>query len=216
MKSLFNKYFWYGLIALLSLVTLFFMPMLGTEVGLEFILPNTTAGWIIWSVSNVTASILNVLMFHSFIKQGKVNILEHPNYVQAQDLLKKHDIGKIENPRSPEQWTRKQYSNKATTLFIFTLLGTISFGNAILSFNPIKFLAQLLTLIIGLVFGFIQMKSTEEYWTLEYLDYAKYMVEQKQLEEKEVQEAKELLQDMLSIEEKETKHNEGEHETCFN
>lgn len=212
MKSFFNKYFWYGLIFILSIITLFLVPMLGTEMGLAFILPNTLAGWIIWVVTNLTASILNVLMFHSFIKQGKVNILEHPNYLQAQSLLKQYDIGKMEHPRSPQQWTHKQYRNKATTLFIFTLLGTISFGNAILAFNMIKFIAQVLTLFIGLAFGFIQMKSTEEYWTIEYLDYAKEMVEKKQLEEKEEQEARELLQDMLSAENK----SKGENEICFN
>lgn len=212
MKSFFNKYFWYGLVFIFSIITLFLVPMLGTEMNLAFVLPNTWAGWVIWIVTNLTASILNVLIFHSFIKQGKVNILEHPDYLQAQALLKQYDIGKIEHPRSPQQWLYEQYRNKATSLFVFTLLGTISFGNAILAFNIVKFVAQVLTLLIGLGFGFVQMKSAEEFWTVEYLEYAKEMVEQKQLEEKEQQEARELLQDMLSAENK----SKGENEICFN
>lgn len=181
-------------------------------MGLAWALPNTTIGWLIWIVSNITASILNVLMFHSFIKQGKVNILEHPAFMEASNLLKANQIGKIENPRSPEQWHRRQYASKGVSLFIFTLLGMISFSHAILTFSLIKFLAQLMTLCLGLVFGFIQMKSTEEYWTVEYLDYAKYAVEQKKKEEEERQEAEELLQDMLSAENK----TQGENEICFN
>ena len=179
MKSFFNQYFWYGLIFILSLISLFFLPMLGTEIGLAWTLPNTSIGWIVWTISNLTASVLNVLMFHSFIKQGKLNILEHPSYQEATNLLKENQIGKIENPRSPQVWAKKQYTNKGVSLALFTFLGTISFGHAILTFNLVKFLAQLITLLFGLIFGFMQMKSTEEYWTIEYLEYAKFAIKEK-------------------------------------
>jgi hypothetical protein len=159
--------------------------MLGTEMGLSWDLPNTAAGWLIWIVSNVTASTLNVLMFHSFIKQGKINILDDPSYIEASTLLRSNEIGKVENPRSPSQWARRQYGGKGVSLFAFTLLGTISFSHAILTFNLIKFLSQLMTLSLGIIFGFVQMKTTEEYWTIEYLEYAKYAVAEKQKNEKE-------------------------------
>lgn len=138
-RSWFNRYVYYGVIFILSLVTLFVIPMLGSEAGLGFNLPNTVVGWIVWTVSNVTAAILNVLMFHSFIKQGKLNILDDPNYLAANELLRLNNIGSVELPHSPKEWHRIQYRNKGISLFIFTVLGTISFGHAILMFDLIRF-----------------------------------------------------------------------------
>lgn len=180
-----NKYLYYALIFLLSLITLFALPMLGSEVGLGFNLPSTAAGWVVWIISNIAASILNVLMFHAFIKQGKLNILLHPNYLAANELLRINNIGKVELPLSPKQWHSRQYRNKGITLFVFTLLGTVAFGQAILTFNLVKFISQVIVLLCGLVFGFMEMKATEDYWTIEYYEYAKLEVEKKQQLEKE-------------------------------
>lgn len=183
----FSRYLYYGLIFVLSLITLFFLPMLGSEAGLDFDIPNTPIGWVVWSVSNLTAAILNVLMFHCFIKQGKQNILEHPSYLEANNLLLINRIMDIVLPRSPKTWHSQQYRRKGIMLFLFTILGTISFGQAILTFNLVKFLSQAIVLLTGLIFGFMQMKSTEEYWTVEYLAYAKYMVQEKEKEEEAAQ-----------------------------
>lgn len=175
-----NRYLYYALIFVLSLITLFALPMLGSEVGLAFDLPTTIAGWIVWTISNIAAAILNVLMFHSFIKQGKLNILDHPNYIAANELLRINNIGKVEVPLSPKQWHGKQYRNKGISLFIFTLLGTVAFGQAILTFNTVKFISQIIVLLCGLVFGFMEMKAVEEYWTTEYLEWAKLTVREKE------------------------------------
>ena len=151
----FSRYLYYGLIFVLSLITLFFLPMLGSEAGLDFDIPNTPIGWVVWSVSNLTAAILNVLMFHCFIKQGKQNILDHPSYLEANNLLLIHRIMDIVLPRSPKTWHSQQYRRKGIMLFLFTILGTISFGQAILTFNLVKFLSQAIVLLTGLIFGFM-------------------------------------------------------------
>ena len=182
-----NNYLYYGLIFVLSMLTLFAVPMLGSEAGLEWNIPTTTAGWIVWTISNISASTLNVLMFHSFIKQAKINVKDDPNYLEAQKLLSENEIEKIEEPLSPSEWHRKQYRNKGISLFVFTLLGTIGLGQAILMFDGAKFLSQVIVLMTGLVFGVLQMKTTEEYWTVQYLDYAKLKVKEKKEAELEAQ-----------------------------
>lgn len=179
-----NKYLYYGLIFVLSMITLFAVPMLGSEAGLAWNIPNTVVGWVVWIISNIAASILNVLMFHSFIKQGKVNILDEPAYIEACTLLQSNKIAETDLPLSPKDWHAKQYRSKGISLFVGTLLGTVGLGQAILTFDGAKFLSQVIVLLMGLVFGVLQMKSTEEYWTVEFLAYAKHKVKEKEEAEK--------------------------------
>ena len=179
-RDFMGRYLYYALIFVLSIVCLFFLPMVGFSAGLAWVLPNTTIGWIIWIVSNLCSAILNVLLFHFFIKQGKLNIKDNPQYKAANELLYKNEIRKVDRPLSPREWHAKQYRNKGISLFLFTVLGTISFGQAILVFDFVKFLSQLITLVIGLIFGFMEMKSTEEYWTIEYPEHAELRVKELQ------------------------------------
>lgn len=39
-----RKYLYYGLVGVISLVVLVFIPMIGSEAGIEFNLPTTPAG----------------------------------------------------------------------------------------------------------------------------------------------------------------------------
>lgn len=186
-RTFINRYLYYALIFVLSLVCLFFLPMLGSTAGLAFDIPTTVIGWVVWSVSNLCSAGLNTLMFHFFIKQGKVNIKNDPAYTGANQLLQKNELRQVEKPLSPREWHAKQYRNKGISLFLFTVLGTISFGQALLVFNLVKFLSQAITLLIGLVFGFMEMKATEEYWTVEYPEYAELRVKEIQSLPKEEQ-----------------------------
>lgn len=182
-----NKYFWYGIVFILSLITLFAIPMLGSEAGLEWNIPDTPVGWIVWTVSNVAASILNVLMFHSFTKQAKVNILEDPRYLEAETLIHENKIEPEKTPEAPEVLISRTYRSKGISIFVGTLLGTIGLGQAILMFDGVKFLSQIIVLGIGLVCGVMQMKHVEDIWTIDYLAYAKYKVKEKQKAELEAQ-----------------------------
>ena len=195
---------WYAIIFVLSLVSLFILPMIGAEVGLAMILPNTVAGWIVWSVANLTSALLNVLLYHSFIKQGKLNIKDDPNYLAANELLRVNNLALVERPRSPQQYLRSLYRKKGTTIFIFTVLGTISFSHAILTFSAIKFLAQLITLLMGLICGLFQMKGVEEFWTIEYPEYAKLVVKEKEEKEQLLREAEEVAAAMVQAEQSTT------------
>ena len=86
-KGFWTQYLYYFVIAGISLITLFFLPMIGSEVGLSWKVPNTVAGWIVWVLSNLCSSALNLMIFHSFVKQAKVNIKDKERFVKAVEIL---------------------------------------------------------------------------------------------------------------------------------
>lgn len=176
--SKFNQYLYYGIIAIISLLTLFIVPLLGSEIGLVWNVPDTVAGWIVYTVSTLTSTVLNMLMFYSFVKQGKVNAASSEKYQKACKIMEAigEQKGKKEHlPKSPGQWHKREYLSKASSLATFTLLGTIGFAHAVLTFDLVKFISQAICLVFGLVFGVIEMKNVEEYWSGEYYEYAVYM-----------------------------------------
>lgn len=172
-----KQWMYYFIIGVISLISLIFLPMLGSTVGLGWNIPNTTVGWIVWISTKIIVSIINVLIFHSFMQQGKLNVKNHPRYIEAQDILRGI---KLKNyiPRSPKEWNRKQYGVKGITIFIWTALATVALSQAILSYDWVTMLTYLFTIILGLIFGVLQMKVAEEYWTEEFWKYAKMIEEE--------------------------------------
>lgn len=181
-KGFWTQYLYYFVIACISLITLFFLPMIGSEVGLAWKVPNTVAGWIVWVLSNLCSSALNLMIFHSFIKQAKLNIKDNKKFVKASEILeqkqeqecKSRTLKQDDVPLSPRQWLGREYKKKGITLIVFTLLGTIGLSNAILTFDAVRFLTQLVSLVVSIGFGIVEMKTVEEYWTIEYYNYAQY------------------------------------------
>ena len=53
----------------------------------------------------------------------------------------------------------------------------VALTQAVLSFDYISMLTYLFAIIMGLIIGILQMKTAEEYWTREYLEYALYRQE---------------------------------------
>jgi len=168
-----RKYLYYILLSIISLIMLVFLPMLGSVAGLEWVLPTTAVGWIVYSIGKLASAGFNVAIFHCFNKQGKLNISEHESYLEAQKLLQIAHENKEIYYRSPFQFNRDIYGKKGFTIFFTTLLGAIGLSQSILTFNITEFIVQIITLVIGVIFGILQMKNTEEYWTVEYLGYAK-------------------------------------------
>ena len=166
-------YKYYIIIACISIVMLLFIPMLGTEVGLNFNIPNTVAGWIVYVATKVIVAGFNLVIFHCFILQGKQNIQQHPKHLEAQKIL-----GELEHkeyiPETPSQWYKRTYGFKGTTLFIMSILSAFSLTQAILTFDWPTFLTYLFTLGAGVITGILQKDTTEDWWTNKYLEYAKY------------------------------------------
>ena len=180
---------YYIIIAVISLISVVFLPMVGTTLGLGWKLPDTTAGWVVWGVSRAIVATINVLLFHSFMEQAKLNIKDNEHYKEARDILVK--VKKKEHkPKSPAQWNAAQYGKKGTTIFLSSAMSVVAIGQAVLSYEWATALAYLFTLGMGIIFGIMQMKKAETYWTTEYYEYAlmkKRMEEEQQIAEQSEQ-----------------------------
>lgn len=173
-----KKYLYYGLVGVISFIILVFLPMLGSQTDIGFSFPNTASGWCIYILSKLVVSVMNVLIFYCFMEQAKVNIKDDPKYVEANQILEKM-FDKKYLPRSPKAWNTQQYSTKAVSIFFSTLMSAFVFTNAILTYDWVTALTYIFTLVFGLIFGVLQMKSAEKYWTNEYWQYAIMCREQK-------------------------------------
>lgn len=174
---------YYIIIGIISLLSLSFLPMIGSDIGLGWNLPNTAVGWIVWVTVKLIVAVLNVLIFHCFMLQARINVKDNERYQEALEILSMiNQDGFI--PRAPEAWTREQYQRKGIVIFITTALSTVALTQAILSFDWMAMLTYLFTIIMGLIFGILQMKTAEDYWTDEFWRYAKKI--QKEREESQL------------------------------
>lgn len=180
---------YYIIIAVISFISVVFLPMLGSTLGLGWKLPDTTAGWVVWGASRAIVATINVLLFHSFMEQAKLNIKDDEHYKEAQDILVK--VKKKEHkPKSPAQWNAAQYGKKGVSIFLASAMSVVAIGQAVLSYEWATALAYLFTLGMGIIFGIMQMKKAENYWTTEYYEYAlmkKRMEEEQQIAEQSEQ-----------------------------
>lgn len=180
---------YYIIIAVISFISVVFLPMLGSTLGLGWKIPDTTAGWVVWGVSRAIVATINVLLFHSFMEQAKLNIKDDEHYKEARDILVK--VKKKEHkPKSPAQWNAAQYGKKGVSLFLASAMSVVAIGQAVLSYEWATALAYLFTLGMGIIFGIMQMKKAETYWTTEYYEYAlmkKRMEEEQQIAEQSEQ-----------------------------
>lgn len=166
-----KQWLYYFIIGIVSMMALCFLPMIGSNVGLGWNLPDTEVGWIVWVTVKVIVAVLNVLIFHCFMMQAKVNAKNNPKYQEALEILRLTKQKEFV-PRSPSQWNKQQYGQKGITLFITTALSTVALTQAMLTFDWMSMLTYLFTIIMGLLFGVMQMETAEEYWIDEFWQYA--------------------------------------------
>ena len=200
-----TQYMYYILIGVISFIALVFLPMFGSEIGMAFTFPTTVAGWVVYIITQALMALVNVLIFHSFICQAKLNIKDDPNYQKAVEILKAY-ILKTYTPRSYTQFRNQEYRWKGISIAVGTLLAGFALTQAILTYDYVRMLSYLFTVMFGIIFGILEMKKWEEYYTGEYLDYALYY--QKQQDELE-EEAKNKAEMELAQVQKEVP-NEGD------
>lgn len=171
----------YIIIGILSLISVFFLPMLGTEVGLGFKVPNTWAGWVVWILTKLCIVVINILLLDQFIKQAKVNVRDNEHFLEA-DAYYTIKTEEDEYLPTPKEFISKLYKNKGITTTITSALSVFGLTSAILTFDWVSMLTYLFTIVFGIIFGWMTMNNVEEYWTDTY--YRKYKRD-KLLEEEE-------------------------------
>ena len=176
---------YYILIGIISFISVAFLPMVGSTVGLGWKLPDTPTGWVVWAISRLIIATINVLIFYSFMEQAKLNVAKDPHYIEATEILlkaKKAD----HTPRSPRKWQALQYGKRGTKIFVSSALSVVALGQAILSFDWVSMLAFIFTIAMGVVFGILQMKKAEAYWTDEFYRYALMIKEEEAKKPEEI------------------------------
>lgn len=166
-----KQWLYYCVIGVISFVALVFLPMVGSEVGMGWNLPTTPVGWVVYVATKLIVATINVLLFHCFMQQAKLNSSSNEKYKAANEMLYKI-APQIYDPRSPLKFNKQEYGRKGVIIFVTTLLSAFALTQAILSFDYMSMLTYLFTIIMGVVFGIIQMKKAEVYWTQEYYDFA--------------------------------------------
>ena len=182
-----QDYLYYFIIAIISLCAMFVIPCFGSTVGMEWNFPNSVVGWIVFITSKLTVAIVNILIFHGFIKQSRINIRDNPAYLEAMQIL--NDVGrKTYTPRSLAEINKKEYGHKMITIFISSMFSAFSFSQAILTFDITSLISYSITVLFGIIFGLLEMKNYEDYYTHEFVDYAKYVQEKQKGTENELHE----------------------------
>lgn len=182
---------YYVIIGIISFLSVAFLPMVGSTIGLGWKLPDTTAGWVVWVVSRLIIATINVLIFYSFMEQAKLNVKDNAHYIEAREILYKNKK-KEHEPQSPQKWQALQYGKKGTTIFISSALSVVALGQAMLTFDWVAMLAYIFTIALGVIFGIMQMKKAEAYWTGEFYEYA---LKKQQEQETAAAENKEIIND---------------------
>ena len=90
-KEFREHYLYYFLIIFLSLISIIFLPMLGLDQNGQicFNFPKSTIAWVIWGISKICVIIINLLIFHFFVLQGKDNVRNDPLYISGMEKLGK-------------------------------------------------------------------------------------------------------------------------------
>lgn len=187
-----RQYQYYVIIGVTSIVALFFLPMIGSSAGLAFVLPTTVAGWTVYVITKCAVAAINVLVFHCFVQQGKLNVANDERYLAAKQILAEIFDDKEFIPRSPKQWHAATYGKKSITIFVSSLLSAIGLTQAILTFDWVSMLTYAVTLLFGVITGILQMNQTEIFWTEEYYQYALYIQRKRQEAAEEARKEEEL------------------------
>lgn len=164
---------YYIIIGIISLVALFFLPMIGSEAGLAWKVPTTVAGWVVYVVSKLLVATINILIFHCFTLQAKINVQENAKYLEAIKILDSQLPTNTDDCRSPSEYFRNTYGKKGLTIFVTSVLSAVGLTQAVLTFDWISMLTYFFTILMGVIFGVLQMNQTEIYWTSEFWRYAK-------------------------------------------
>lgn len=172
----------YIIIAILSLISVFFLPMLGSSVGIGFNVPNTGAGWIVWILTKLCVVLDNILIFDQFVKQAKVNVRDNEQFKKAEEILNSIEENNDDDIKPALFYITELYKKRGISLTITTALSIFGLTNAILTFDWVSMLTYIFTIVLALIFGWIAMNEVEDIWVNKHYKYALKIQKEKEIE----------------------------------
>ena len=175
-KKAVNDYAYYAIIVIISLIGMFVPPLcfgcINGDMAMNF--PKTPEAWILWGVLNGSVATCNVAILVLFKRQAKKNVRNDPNYIEACRILNRLAGRKdVFVPRSPASMNARDYIKKGATIVVFTCVSFAAIAPLILSFDVVTLLSTVISVSVSLCTSWACMIRNEEYWTEEYLLYAK-------------------------------------------
>ena len=176
MQEFREKYIYYAVIVVLTLVAITFLPLIGLDQQgqINFNAPANLMGWVIWGVSKGCICVVNCLIFHFFVLQGKDNIKDDSRFIDGLKRLNKYRI-KDHKPISPFTLERSAYLKKGGTVLLTTALSLFALPSLVLQFSLVSFLSVLFSMIMAIAFGRMAMRETEKRWTVQLQEYVDYI-----------------------------------------
>ena len=176
MQEFREKYIYYAVIVVLTLVAITFLPLIGLDQQgqINFNAPANAMGWVIWGVSKGCICVVNCLIFHFFVLQGKDNIKADSRFIDGLKRLNKYRI-KDHKPISPFTLERSAYLKKGGTVLLTTALSLFALPSLVLQFSLVSFLSVLFSMIMAIAFGIMAMRETEKRWTVQLQEYVDYI-----------------------------------------
>ena len=186
LKDKLSLNFYYCLIFLLSLVVMtvapMFSPAVNTDLGIAAVFPHSPIGWAIYVCTKLFVGIVNLLLFHCFVKQARINIKDNARYIAASKIYEMYHPREY-SPRGPKQYFGQLYRKKGIMIFVTSILSAVVLTNAILAFDLTSFVTYCMTILMGIIFGILKMKEVEAYWTGEFYDAAMVLQRKYQAQE---------------------------------
>lgn len=172
---------------IISMIAMVLVPLLGSYVSGETQFPQTIPQWILYFTCAIAVSICSLMIYLALHNQGKMNVREEPEYLQAKELhLKnfKRMNGKEIIPVDPFLWEKKQKTRKGILQTIGIFMGLLGFGLGALCWNNSQFISSTISIIFAFAFGLVHMGDVERMFTEGWLEYELYI--EKQLNEQEM------------------------------
>ena len=168
----FKQYFNYGVVAIVSMLTLMVAPALESAISGELSYPDTAQGWIFWAIGRIAITVINLVIFTALDKQSEVNAKNNENYIRAKQILESNDAQQ-RIALSPKQIKTKTYLSKIPWIILGSAASLVALSQIIFNYNLATLISYIFTVAMDIAFAIWHMIDKEvNYWSDEYLRYA--------------------------------------------
>ena len=168
----FKQYFNYGVVAIVSMLTLMVAPALESAISGELSYPDTAQGWIFWAIGRIAITVINLVIFTALDKQSEVNARNNENYIRAKQILESNDAQQ-RIALSPKQIKTKTYLSKIPWIILGSAASLVALSQIIFNYNLATLISYIFTVAMDIAFAIWHMIDKEvNYWSDEYLRYA--------------------------------------------